>query len=282
MTPSFPLALRIALSSTQGGGIVLQALIFGVIASSAFVVGVLIGLFTSPPRRVVAGILAFGGGILVSALAFDLMEEALHAGSTAWVVGGFLFGAVLYVVIAVVIDRMAAQSPKREGRLARDVEPDAHRKRESSEVATISGMALLAGTVLDGIPENAAIGIGIAAEEGGSLGIVLLAAVFMSNLPNTITSTVGMRNEGRSRLYIFTVWSIVAVACVIAAVAGYALLAGLPENIIGAVLALAAGSILAMLADTVFPEAFENGGPLVALATAIGFSSALLLAQLTQ
>lgn len=139
-------------------------------------------------------------------------------------------------------------------------------------------MALLAGTVLDGIPENAAIGISLHAE-GQALGVVLLAAVFLSNLPNTITSTVGMRQEGRSRAYIFTVWAIVAVACTLSAVAGYALLGGLPENLVAAMLALAAGSILAMLADTVFPEAFKNGGPVVAMATAVGFALALILAQ---
>ena len=258
----------------------LQALLFGVIASSAFIVGVLIGLFTNPPRRVVAGILAFGGGVLVSALAFDLMEEAVEQGNIGWVLGGFMFGAVLYVVLTSIVDRMAAASPKREGRHARDVTPGAKRKREAPEEAAISGTALLLGTTLDGIPENAAIGIGLAAG-GGGLGIVLLFAVFMSNLPNTITSTVGMRQEGRSRMYIFIVWSIVAVACVISAVAGYALLSGLPDNLIAASLALAAGSILAMLADTVFPEAFENGGPLIAIATATGFAGALLLAQIT-
>ena len=257
-----------------------QALLFGVIASSAFIVGVVIGLFTSPPRKIVSAILAFGGGILVSALTFDLMREATDIGAIGWVLGGFLVGAVIYVVIAVAVDRMAAESPKREGRLARDVKPDAKKKRESAEVAAISGTALLFGTVLDGIPENAAIGIGLAAD-GQGLGIVLLAAVFMSNLPNTITSTIGMREEGRSRMYIFIVWSVVAIACVISAVAGYAFLSGLPANLVAAALALAAGSILAMLADTVFPEAFENGGPTVALATAIGFSGALLLAELT-
>ena len=256
------------------------AIVFGLIASSAFIVGVLIGLFTNPPRRLIAGVLAFGGGILVSALAFDLMEEATEKGHLSFVIGGFMVGAAIYVAIAELLDRMAAKSPKREGRSAEDVVPDAHRKPETPEVAAISSMALLAGTVLDGIPENAAIGISLHAE-GQSLGIVLLAAVFMSNLPNTITSTVGMRQEGRSRGYIFGVWALVAVACVIAAVAGYALLGGMPENLIAGMLALAAGSILAMLADTVFPEAFHIGGPVVALATAVGFATALLLAELT-
>lgn len=258
------------------------ALLFGALASSAFIVGVVIGLFTRPPQKVVAGLLAFGGGILVSALTFDLMEEAFETGSTAAVLAGFMLGAVIYVAITVVLDRMAAVSPKREGRRGEDVVPDAHRKRETTEQATISGTAILIGTVLDGIPENAAIGISLQAPgEGHSLGIVLLAAVFLSNLPNTISSTVGMRQEGRSPRYIFAVWTIVAIACTGSAVLGYVLLSGLPGDVVAAMLGLAAGSILALLADTVFPEAFENGGPFVALVTAFGFACALLLAQVT-
>ena len=158
--------------------------------------------------------------------------------------------------------------------------PDAQVRSESPEQAAISGTALLVGTVLDGIPENAAIGISLHAE-GESLGLVLLGAVFLSNLPATISSSIGMRQEGRSRMYIIAVWGIVAIACTLAAVAGYALLGGLPPNMISAMLALAAGGILAMLADTMMPEAFQNGGPFVALATAVGFTCAFLLSQLT-
>ncbi len=258
----------------------LTALLFGAIASSAFVVGVLIGLFTSPSRRVVAAVLAFGGGVLVSALTFDLIEEAFETGTTPYVIGGFLVGALIYVAVASVLDRMAAQSPKREGRNSEDVVPNAPRIPETKAAATVSGMALLAGAILDGIPENAAIGISLHAE-GQQLGIVLLAAVFLANLPESISSTVGFREEGRSNAWIVGIWAVAGVACMLATVVGYALLGGLPPNLIGAALALAAGGILAMLADTVFPEAFENGGPVVALATAVGFSCALLLAQAT-
>jgi ZIP family zinc transporter len=128
------------------------------------------------------------------------------------------------------------------------------------------------------VPENAAIGIGLAAD-GRALGLVLLGAVFLGNFPESISSTVGMRQEGRSRTYIITAWGTVAVICILATVAGYALLSGLPMEIQAAMLALAAGGILAMLADTMMPEAFEHGGPVVALATATGFICAFLLSH---
>ena len=256
----------------------LIAAIYGALGSVGFLVGAAIGLVYSPPRRVIASIIAFGSGILVSALTFELMAEAFETGSPWFALGGFLLGALIYVAIDIVLERLAAQSPKREGRDPRDVVPDAHTKKETGEQAAISSTALLVGTALDGIPENAAIGISLHAE-GQGLGLVLLGAVFLSNLPSSISSAVGMRQEGRSRLYIMAVWGTVAVACTVAAIAGYAVLGGLPPNLISAMLALAAGAILAMLADTMMPEAFQNGGPWVAIATAIGFACAFLLSH---
>jgi zinc transporter, ZIP family len=258
---------------------VLTAALYGLIASSGFLAGVLIGLLTSPPRRLVAAVVAFGSGTLVAALTFELMEEALATGRPTFVLAGFFAGTLIYVGISALLDRLAAQSPKREGRDPQDVKPAAQAIPETAEQAAVSGTAVLVGTVLDGLPENAAIGISLYAE-GQRLGLVLLAAVFLSNLPSSISSTIGMRQEGRSRAYIITVWGVVTLACTAAAAAGYALLSGLSPDWISAMLALAAGGILAMLADTMMPEAFQNGGPFVAIATAVGFASAVLLAKL--
>ena len=174
---------------------------------------------------------------------------------------------------------MSAHSPRRKGRDPQDVVPDAQHIPETPEQATVSGTALLVGAALDGIPENAAIGIGLVAD-GQGFALVLLGAVFLGNLPGSMSSVVGMRQEGRSRRYILTAWGLVALACTLATILGYSLLSGLPPQLTAAMLALAAGGILAMLADTMMPEAFENGGPLVALATATGFACAFLLSHL--
>jgi ZIP family zinc transporter len=256
------------------------ALLYGSIASSSFLIGVLLGLFTSPPRRVVAAVIGFGAGVLVSALTFDLMREAFDHGGAAYAIGGFLLGAVIYVAADIGLERMAAKSPKRTGRDATDVVPDAARKHESPETATVAGTALLVGALLDGIPESIAVGVSLHAE-GPGLGLVLLGAVFLGNVPESLASASAMEAEGRSRVYIVSVWAVVAVVCLAATVAGYALLSGLSPGWTSAILALAAGGILAMLADTMFPEALERGGPFVALATAVGFSCALLLSELT-
>lgn len=256
------------------------ALLYGCLASSSFVVGVVLGLFTSPPRRLVAGVIGFGAGVLVSALTFDLMREAFDEGGAAYAIGGFLIGAVIYVAADVALERMAATSPKRTGRDPTDVVPEAEEKPEGPKTAAIAGTALLVGAVIDGIPESIAIGVSLHAE-GPSLGLVLLAAVFLANVPESLASAAAMQQEGRSRRYIVGVWAAVAVICIIATVAGYALLSGLSPGLTSAILALAAGGILAMLADTMFPEALEHGGPKVALATAVGFACALLLSEAT-
>jgi ZIP family zinc transporter len=255
------------------------ALLYGSLASSSFVVGVVLGLFTSPPRRVVAGVIGFGAGVLVSALTFDLMREAFDTGGAWYAIGGFLLGAVIYVLADVGLERMAAKSPKRTGRDATDVVPDAAHRPESPQVAAVAGTALLAGALIDGVPESIAIGVSLHAE-GPGLGLVLLAAVFLGNVPESLGSAAAMRTEGRSRGYIVGVWTAVGLVCVAATVAGYALLSGLSPGMTSAILALAAGGILAMLADTMFPEALQHGGPFVALATAVGFTCALLLSEL--
>jgi zinc transporter, ZIP family len=256
------------------------ALIYGLLASSSFVVGVLLGLATKPPRRLLAVVIAFGAGVLVSALTFDLMGEAFERQTGAYAISGFLAGAVIYVLADAGLEKLAARSPKRTGRDPQDVVPGAAAKPETTEVAATTGLALLVGALIDGVPESAAIGLSLHAE-GRGLGIVLLAAVFLANVPESLGSAAAMREEGRSRGYILGVWSAVAVACVLATIGGYSLLAGLSAGWVSAILALAAGGILALLADTMFPEAFEHGGRWVALATAVGFSCAFLLSELT-
>jgi len=256
------------------------ALLYGLLASSAFPIGVLMGLFVRMPRRLLASVIAFGAGTLVVALTFELMGEAIEEGSVLFAMAGLFAGTLTYIVLDAALDHMARKSPRLTGNDPQDVKPAAAAIPESRQEATVSGMAVLVGTVLDGIPENAAIGMGLAADAGPGLGMVLLGAVFLSNLPGAIASTVGMKQAGRSPLYIAVAWIIVAIACTASCVAGYALLADLPQAGKSFLLALAAGGILAMLSDTMFPEAFRNGGPWVALATTLGFACAMLLGEL--
>lgn len=258
----------------------IEALLYGLLASSAFPIGVLLGLFARLPRRVLAAVVAFGAGTLVVALTFELMGEAVAEGSVLFAMGGLFAGALVYIALDSWLDHMAQLSPRLAGNDPHDVVPGAAAIPETAGQASAGGMAVMMGTVLDGIPENAAIGMGLASDASAGLGLVLLGAVFLSNLPSAIASTVSMIEAGRSRLYVVVAWTLVAIACTGATVAGYALLADLPDAGKSFLLALAAGGILAMLSDTMFPEAFRDGGPWVALATTAGFACALLLGEL--
>jgi zinc transporter, ZIP family len=130
----------------------------GLLASSSFLVGVVLGLAATPPRRLLAVVIAFGAGVLDSAPTFDLMGEAFERETGAYAITGFLVGAVIYVVADAALERLAARSPKRTGRDPQDVVPGAAAKPETAAVAATTGLALLVGALIDGIPESAASG----------------------------------------------------------------------------------------------------------------------------
>ena len=132
----------------------LPTVLYGFLACAGFFVGVLVGSVTRPPRQLVAAIMAFGGGVLVSALTFDLIEEANAEGSTTYVIVGFLAGAFIYVLADLALEGMARASPKREGRDRGEIKVGAGRIAESPGQAVIGDTAFLIGAVLDGIPRR--------------------------------------------------------------------------------------------------------------------------------
>ena len=138
--------------------------------------------------------------------------------------------------------------------------------------------AIVLGAVLDGIPESLVLGLSLLDGEG--LSVTLLAAIFMSNLPESMAATVGMMKQGRSKGRIFAMWSVVVLVSALSSAVGFALLDGASNTSIAFVEAFAAGAIITMLADTMMPEAYEHGGPSAGLSTTFGFTLAFLLASL--
>ncbi|MFC1455870.1 ZIP family metal transporter [Microvirga arabica] len=230
-------------------------------------VGALIGTFVKLPQRVIAGVMAFGAGVLISALSFDLMDEAYRQGGIGSTSLGFLAGAVVYTVANVLVSRRGARHRKRSG-YAEDA-------RQSTEAG--SGLAIALGALLDGIPESIVIGVSLLEGMGASL--VTVAAVFLSNLPEGLSSAAGMRRAGRSKAYVFGIWGGIALASGIAALIGYGVFAEAGPATIAFVTAVAAGAILAMLADTMVPEAFETAHEFAGLITVAGFLAAFTLSR---
>ena len=260
-----------------------QTLIFALVACSPLVLGAVLGSRYRFPERLLAAVLAFAAGALITALTFELFEDSFEKGGALRATIGLALGALVFTGASVLLDRYVAKEDPDDdtsGDGSAKLDKDAASQGRSPTQASMSGgagLALLAAVTLDGVPENVALGITVS-EGAGSL--ALLAAIFASNLPESLVGAASMRAQGRSTTYAVGLWSIAAVLLAVAVVVGAGPLATVSDETISLPLAFAAGAVIASLADTLMPEAYEQGGPLVALSTAFGFVLSFFLATL--
>jgi ZIP family zinc transporter len=253
-----------------------RTLLFAIIASSPLVLGAWLGAKITLPERLLAAVLAFAAGALITALSFELFEESFEKGGAVRSALGLAVGAITFTVLSVLLDRYVAKDSDPDGSAKLDKDAAADERAPSAASSRgAAGLALLAAVTLDGVPENAALGISLE-ESGGSL--ALLAAIFASNLPESLVGAASMRAQGRSTGYAVGLWTIAAVLLTGAVLLGAGPLTSASDETISLPLAFAAGAVVASLADTLMPEAYEQGGPLVALSTALGFVLSFLLA----
>jgi zinc transporter, ZIP family len=227
-----------------------SAVLWGAVAASSLVIGALVGLVRPWPDRLVGLVLAFGAGALISAVSFDLWEEGSKIGDPGYVGLGLAVGAATYFVADRAVGR--PRQARRSG-----------------------GTALAVGAFLDGIPEQLVLGIGIAAGEGVSAG--LLVAIFVSNLPEAIGSSTEMRAAGTRPAAIRRLWLLIALVCTLATVVGWAIAHNVGGNFNAAVDGFAAGALLVMLIDSMIPDAVRKGGDVSGLVTVLGFAVAAAL-----
>ena len=241
----------------------LTALLYGLAASSALIAGAAIGSAWDPPRLVTGVLLAFASGALISALAFELFDEAFALGGAARSGIGLLAGAATFVAVDSALDRYVAGDPGAA-------------QREVSAAGARSGVgwALLAAVTLDGVPENLALGVSLVDDAS----LALLVAIFFSNLPEALVGAVAMRAGGQHRRSVIGTWVVCAVLLAIAVVAGRVLAEPMSDATLSVALGFAGGAVLASLADTLMPEAFERGKPFTAFACAAGFFLSFILA----
>jgi ZIP family zinc transporter len=240
---------------------------WGLVAGSALLIGAAIGYFLKVPPRVIAGVMAFGSGILISALAFELMDEAYKKGGFDSTSLGFVGGAVVYTLANWYLSKKGAKHRKRSDN-----------KQPSEEEDSGSGLAIAVGALLDGIPESIAIGITMI--HGGTVSFITVIAIFLSNIPEGLSSSAGMKQAHRSKTYIFGIWIGIAIISGFASLAGYSIFRNFSADIIASTTAVAAGAILAMLVDTMIPEAFKETHNFAGLITVIGFLVAFILSKL--
>jgi len=239
---------------------VLEAAFWGFVGGAALLVGAVVGLYAGASRRLMAVVMALGAGVLLSSVAFELMEEAYRIGGLDAAAPGLLLGAAVFYFADREVNRRGGERRKNAG------------DRQGGSAAAIA-----IGALLDGIPESAAIGISLI--EGGGVGVALVAAVFLSNVPEGLSSAAGMKRAGRSPAYVLGLWGAVTLASTLAALLGYLFLAGASGNVVAGIQSFAAGAILTMLASTMMPEAYEDGGPVVGVVTTVGFLLAFVLSR---
>ena len=245
----------------------IYATFWGLVAGTALVIGALAGFYLRVSARVVAWVMAFGSGVLISALSFELMQKALETAGMVAAASGFLVGAVVYALANRMLAVRGAKHRKRSGAL---------QPKEEDQAG--SGAAIALGALLDGIPESIAIGLSIL--QGGAVSIAVVIAVFLSNLPEGMASAAGMKKAGRSSRYVFGVWLAIMVICGLSSLAGYTLFGTLPTFVIAATTAVAAGAILTMIVDTMIPEAFESAHDWAGLVAVLGFLTSFVISEL--
>jgi ZIP family zinc transporter len=232
---------------------VLEAALWGLVGGLALVIGAVAALTLRPSPRSVAFVMAFGAGVLISAVDYDLTQEAFDLGGGDSVAAGLAGGSIVYAALYKLVNRRRSTGAEAEGR------------------------ALALGALLDGIPESAAIGLTLLA--GGGVSVSFLVAVFLSNLPESISASYDFEQAHRSPGRIVAIWLVIAAAGALAAAVGYQILGGSSADLQAATKAFAGGAILTMLATEMVPDAFRESGNSIAvgLVTVLGFALAALL-----
>lgn len=255
----------------------LQAALFGLLGGSTLVLGALIGLYVKVKRRTIAVVTAFGAGVLIATLSFELVAKAYVKGGFDSTTTGFVVGAALFIIGDWAVNT-------RGGHLRSHALTKRYHAYNPDHKDEGSGLAIFIGALLDGIPESAAIGISLIAGEG--IGWAVLAAVFISNLPEGVSGAVSMTNSGWKKASTIAMWASIAVMSSLSSLAGYLVLGHMGVDGYAFITALAGGAILAMVSSTMIPEAFDYEGRITPIATPIatvaGFLLSFVLSELAR
>jgi ZIP family zinc transporter len=240
-----------------------EAFAWGLVAGSSLLLGGVIALRFSISSSVVGLVMAFGSGVLISAVAYELVSEAFETSAgEGGVALGLFAGALTFFIGDYLIDRFGGDDRKKSGGPQPGGAP----------------LAIVLGIVLDGIPETAVIGLSLLG--GGGVSVAVITAVFLSNLPESIAATTGLTKAGWATRRILGLWIVVMLVSGLASLAGYGLLENASGRTVAFVLAFAGGAVLTMLADTMMPEAYERAGKVTGLVTTLGFALAFAISSL--
>lgn len=261
-----------ALEGGYSSGTVLDAAFWSFVAMVPILISAWIGLRFAPGKRLVSRLLALSAGLLIALLSYDLVEVAFQIGGIGASLAGFSMGVIVYIIANRIIanggiGRRHSQSCGGLGSLTEE-------QISERNAAT----ALVIGATLDGIPESMSIGISFLDNALVSASVILAVAV--ANIPEGLASGAGLKRSGLKSFKILTIWSMVVIACVLAAVAAHSLMGGLSPFAKGAMTAFAGGGVLAMTLNNVIPEAYEEVNDQISILGGIGFAVAFIVSHL--
>jgi zinc transporter, ZIP family len=238
----------------------LNAFLWGLLATSSLVIGGFIASRFNLGKKTLGVIMAFGAGTLISAISYELIFEAVKLGrGSGFPAFGLFAGALTFYFADLLIEKFGSGDPM-----------DTNSSHQSRLI-----IPMVLAIILDGIPESIVIGLGIF--EGGGVSLAMLVAVFISNLPESIAGTTGMKASGWSRFRIQGLWIVIALVCALASVAGFSLFSGVSVQWLSFINAFAGGAILIMIANSMIPEAYEHGGKLAGIFTVLGFAVSVMM-----
>jgi zinc transporter, ZIP family len=248
----------------------LQAAGWGLLSASGLLIGAVGGYYTGLQHTTIARVMTFAAGVLLAVVAVDLVIDARGASSLQWTVVGLLCGGGLFSSVNWLLSQRGAKHRKRCGECV---------EQPKEEQQPGSGLAIAIGSFLDGVPEGVVLGLSVL--HHGAPGIGIVAAFFLSNIPEGLSSSAGMRKAQRSARYVFGVWiGIVLLITFAAALAGL-VLRDTGAAVRGTTEAFAAGAILALVSETMIPEAFYGSPQFNGLLLVIGFVVLLILMVLS-
>jgi zinc transporter, ZIP family len=236
-----------------------NAAMWGGISGSAVLIGALVAIFFPIKRKIIGFIMAFGTGVLIGAVAYELLEEPLQKGGIVATSIGFLSGAITFTLFDFLISQKGAHK----------------RKRSNNMSSSGAGLAIFIGTVMDAIPESIMIGASLAVEK--TVSVLLVAAIFISNIPEGLSSTSGLLESGYSKMKVFILWLTVLIISAGSSWGGFSFFTHASDELMAGIASFAGGGIIAMIGSTMMPEAYEEGGPLTGLIVSIGLLVSLIL-----
>ncbi|MGP7815852.1 ZIP family metal transporter [Niallia sp. 01092] len=241
----------------------LEAAIWGALASMSLLIGSIIGIFFTIPKKIIAYLMALGTGVLIGASSFDLLIESLHISGLCFTISSFLSGSFLFTIIELFLYKKGG----------------ANRKRSNKKTDNHSGIAIFAGTLMDAIPESLIIGLSILTNN--KVDALFILAIFISNFPEALSSTVGLKMGGFTNNKIVSLWASVVFISSISSLIGFIFLKNFSEVAIANIEAFGAGGLVAMVCSTMLPEAFEKGGPIIGFITCFGLMISLTLTYIS-